>query len=66
MNGEAEREMTLPATVLFTGEFCPRGTLFTGELCPGGQYSPVNNVRGTFCGGTAYTMTPDVEIIVRF
>jgi len=22
------------------------GTLFTSEKCPGGQYSPVNNVRG--------------------
>ena len=22
------------------------GRLFTSELCPGGQYSPVNNVRG--------------------
>ena len=36
---------------LFTGEFCPRGTLFTGELCPGGQYSPVNNVRGDILWG---------------
>ena len=36
---------------LFTGEFCPRGTLFTGELCPGGQYSPVNNVRGDILRG---------------
>ena len=36
---------------LFTGEFCRRGTLFTSELCPGGQYSPVNNVRGDILWG---------------
>ena len=36
---------------LFTGEFCPRGTSLTGELCPGGQYSPVNNVRGDILWG---------------
>ena len=28
------------------------GTIFTGEQCPG----------GTFCGGTAYTMTPVTTI----
>ena len=42
------------------------GTVFTSEYCPGGQYSPVNNVRGDIIhGGTFFTPTSARRIRVR-
>ena len=46
------------------GHYSLEGALFTSEKCPGGQYSPVNNVRGTLFIPRSCTHTK-VVIILR-